>query len=181
MIGTKAAFATWLPARGLSLAAGVDTEPALLSASAQLAAMCRRRLEPLADQTQTVYGHGGDLLPLPEEMAAITSVSVAGSNWGASCWAAQPAAAPHVSLRALLGLVWPEDLAVTVTGTLGYQTTVPADLVEACYLLASGDLLAPQNGLSRVTVINVTVEYSVAQAQEKVLALVAPHVKHPGL
>lgn len=183
MIGTVQGFMDWAVARGFDfshLTPG-PLSTALANATQALEGMTRRRLEPLEEQTLTAYGHGLSLLTLPEEMTEVTAVSVSGTAYSTSSWVAEPPGrGPVVALRSRYGGGWPEYAEITITGTLGYQDPVPADLVEACYLLVADFLQSSQAGVASVKVADVATTFATGEQglQHRIMELVKPHVRH---
>ena len=181
MIGTAAELTTWAAGRGLTLTDDDDAlENALTVATARLVQLCCRPLELTDKATVSLVGDGTSTLLIPE-MTEVTGVTVNGADLSDDLYRVLPLnEMPKTALQLKYGATWLNDGDIVVSGTLGYHDPLPADLVEACYLLAA-EMLTNQTadiaGLKKTVVLGVTVEYDSAAQAARVSDLVRWHRK----
>ena len=163
-IATTAQYFSW------EILQGIDTNPngldlALAQATAEIQRICGREFLPSPaasgeTESRILVGDGTKLLFVPD---ALNIVSV--SSTSISTWRAEQAT--PITYIELTSGVFLEGATVTLTGRFGYaeQAALPADLVEACCMLAAVRLSGAaewsnvQSNVKRQKVMDVDIEY----------------------
>ena len=206
LLVTTTDLAAWAAAHGVTLPSGSTLqETALTAAIAQAQVACGRKFAiPASDDDTEEHdfpGNGEPVLNI-DDLLQLDSITVDGGEALAEYTFTLDAVLtrPYVSITRYgqyahfdttlqyaenpLG-VWTRGTIITVTGLWGYAAALPADVQESICALAAVRLLGANDwsslGISKTTVINITVEYApstgsrLAQKQTEALTLLRPH------
>jgi len=158
MVGTVEGFRAWAANNDFDLEGVLDATITreLLAATSQAVTETGRMLDPIENATSSVRGNGTRSLPIPDFLS-ITGVTVDGMPVDPSLYVVRPENAEPKRILEHVNGYWPKGSLVRIAGTLGYKTSIPEDLVNAVYWLASGQICYTESSIKSVSIQGVSV------------------------